>query len=58
MPRPAALPPGATVRPPPADDPLPPVRRAPAIALPEMYRMSENPAGGGTSPMVPIAPVE
>src|SRR5258708_4766926 len=52
----AAVP--ATVRPPPAEEPLPPVSRAPAIALPEMYRMSENPAGGGTSPIVPIAPVE
>src|SRR5205823_5366973 len=45
-------------RPPPADEPLPPVSLAPAMALPEMYRMSENPAGGGTSPIVPIAPVE
>src|SRR2546425_11400299 len=48
----------ATERPPPADDPLPPVRRAPVSALPEIYRMSEKPAGGATSPIDPMAPVE
>src|SRR4029450_1089017 len=50
--------PPATDRPPPAADPLPPGRRAPVKTFPEMYRRAENPAGGGTSPIDPIAPVE